>query len=564
MKTLPAQLLFFFKHETTRRNLSTVWKFFGFLALIILIYTVLFHVLMMYEGRQYSWISGFYWTLTVMSTLGFGDITFHSDLGRLFSIVVLFSGVVLLLILLPFVFIQFFYTPWLEAQQKAKTPRELPDTIRDHVIITSIDPITTRLIDKLKMHNTPYVIVTPDLQQAGDLLNQGYQVVVGSRDSPQTYEQLRIDKAALVVVNNDDLTSTNICFTIREVNLEVPIITNAEQEHSIDILEFSGNTSVFQFMKLLGESLAKMTHGIGRTTNVIGRFSGLIISEMPVKDSDLVGKTLAESGIRQLTGVTVIGMLEKGKFRAATPQAPITPQTILMLAGSNQQLSAFDERFTKKYAQEPEEAHVVILGGGRVGQAAAEVLDRHNISYRIVEKNSEHAAVSQNGNTTIGDAADLNTLKAAGIETASSVIVTTRSDELNIYLTFYCRQLRKDIQIISRSISERNVTQLHMAGADLVMSYASLGAGIIFQHLKPDEISLYTEGPVVFNRKAGKRFSGKTIINSGIREKTGCSILAVRREDRLMTSPAPDITLQEKDELYAIGTAENKELFMNM
>jgi len=28
-----------------------------------------------------------------MSTLGFGDITFHSDLGRLFSIVVLLSGI---------------------------------------------------------------------------------------------------------------------------------------------------------------------------------------------------------------------------------------------------------------------------------------------------------------------------------------------------------------------------------------------------------------------------------------------------------------------------------------
>lgn len=564
MKTLPAQLLFFFRHETTRRNWSTVWKFFGFLALIIFIYSVLFHVLMMYEGRQYSWISGFYWTLTVMSTLGFGDITFHSDLGRLFSMLVLFSGVVLLLILLPFVFIHFFYTPWLEAQQRANTPRELQDDISEHVIITSVDPITTRLIDILNMHNTPYVVVTHDLQQAGDLLSQGYRVVVGDRDTPQTYTNLRIDKAALVVVTNDDLTSTNICFTIREVNQEVPIITNAEQEYSIDILEFSGNTSVFQFMKMLGESLAKMVYGIGRTTNVIGRFSGLIISEMPAKGSELVGKTLAESGIRQLTGATVIGMLEKGKFRAATPQAPITPQTILMLAGSNQQLDAFDERFTVKFVQEPDEVQVVILGGGRVGQAAAAAMNGHNINYRMVEKDSEQAAESQIKNIIIGDAADIKTLKAAGIETASSVIVTTRSDEMNIYLTFYCRQLRNDIQIITRSVLDRNVTQLHMAGADLVMSYASLGAGIIFQHLKPDEISLYTEGLVVFNRRAGKRFSRKTIMDSGIREKTGCSIIAVRREDRLLVSPTPDITLREKDELYAIGTAENKELFMRL
>jgi hypothetical protein len=59
-------------------------------------------MLMLYEGRQYSWVTGFYWTLTTMSTLGFGDITFHSDAGRLFSVVVLLSGIVFLLVMLPF------------------------------------------------------------------------------------------------------------------------------------------------------------------------------------------------------------------------------------------------------------------------------------------------------------------------------------------------------------------------------------------------------------------------------------------------------------------------------
>jgi voltage-gated potassium channel len=68
------------------------------------------------EGRYHSWITGVYWTLTVMTTLGFGDITFASDIGRFFSIIVLLSGIVLLLILLPFMFIRLFYAPWLEAQ----------------------------------------------------------------------------------------------------------------------------------------------------------------------------------------------------------------------------------------------------------------------------------------------------------------------------------------------------------------------------------------------------------------------------------------------------------------
>ena len=88
---------------------------------------MIFHVIKVrVEGEQHSWITGFYWTLVVMTTLGFGDITFTSDIGRLFSIVVLLSGVVLLLVMLPFMFISLFYAPWLEARVRMRAPREVP------------------------------------------------------------------------------------------------------------------------------------------------------------------------------------------------------------------------------------------------------------------------------------------------------------------------------------------------------------------------------------------------------------------------------------------------------
>jgi len=62
-------------------------------------------------------VTGVYWTLVDMTTLGFGDITSTSDMGRLFSIVVLLSGVVFLLVMLPFLFIRLFYAPWLEVHR---------------------------------------------------------------------------------------------------------------------------------------------------------------------------------------------------------------------------------------------------------------------------------------------------------------------------------------------------------------------------------------------------------------------------------------------------------------
>ena len=60
------------------------------------------------RGVEYvSWVESFYWVLTTMSTLGYGDITFVGSEGRLFSMIVMFTGVFYLFIVLPFVFMEF-------------------------------------------------------------------------------------------------------------------------------------------------------------------------------------------------------------------------------------------------------------------------------------------------------------------------------------------------------------------------------------------------------------------------------------------------------------------------
>ena len=98
MKFLTPQITYLLTQRESRRDLRALLRYLAFLTATIAGYSAVFHLLMIYEGQEHSWITGVYWTLTVMSTLGFGDITFQSDAGRFFSIVVLLSGIVLLLI----------------------------------------------------------------------------------------------------------------------------------------------------------------------------------------------------------------------------------------------------------------------------------------------------------------------------------------------------------------------------------------------------------------------------------------------------------------------------------
>ena len=560
MKFLPAQVIYFVRSRTTKRNLRLLFKFLLALAIVVTIYSVLFHFIMIFEDREFSWITGFYWTLTVMSTLGFGDITFVSDLGKVFSMVVLMSGIVFLLVMLPFTFIQFFYAPWLEAQSRARAPRELPENTSGHVILTNFDPITINLAKKLNQYNYEYAIIATDLQHALELYDLDYKVVVGDPGDPETYKRLRVQNAALVVANNDDMMNTNISFTIRGLSNKVPIVTNADADDSIDILQLAGSTHVFQFMKMLGKSLARRTLGVSMGANVIGKFEQLLIAEAPAMRTPLEGKTLIESNLREKTGITVVGMWERGRFEIPHPQTRINSSTVLLLAGSAEQLNKYDEIFCVYRIYHTANAPVLILGGGRVGRAAAEALEERQVAYKVVDKNLK--LIENNENYIHGDSADINTLYRAGIREAPSVIITTHNDAMNIYLTIYCRKLRPDIQIISRANLDRNISKLHGAGADLVMSYASMGANTIINLLKPDEVLMFEEGLNIFRAPVHSSLVGKSLAENQIRKQTGCSVIAINTKGKLNINPDPTIPLRENDEMILIGTADEEKRFI--
>lgn len=530
------------------RNVRMLVKFILVLVVMITVYSALFHFLMVLEGQEFSWITGFYWSLTVMSTLGFGDITFTSDLGKLFSIIVLLSGLVFLLIMLPFTFIQFFYAPWLETQTKARAPRELPPDTKGHVILTSDDPITMNLIQKLQQYAYQYVIVTEDVKRALELYDLEYRVVVGDLTDAETYRRLQVSESVLVVANLDDMMNTNIAFTIREISKEVPVAAKADLDDSMDILQLAGSTHVLQFAKLLGQSLARRVIRASTRSNTIGNIGTLLIAEAPVMRTSLVGKTIRGSRIREATGVTIVGLWERGQFEIPSAETQLNSTTVLLLAGSADQLKSYDQQFT---GYRKLEAPVIVLGGGRVGRAAAAVLEQNGIDYRVIEK-KEKLVVSDKH--VYGSAADIHTLNRAGIQTAPSIIITTHDDPTNIYLTIYCRRLRQDIQIICRANLDRNISKLHAAGADLVMSYASLYTNTILNLLKPDGVLMLAEGLNVFRTGVHPSLVGISLAESRLRSQTGCSVIAVNRGNDVIGNPDPALRLQIDDELIMIGT----------
>jgi Trk K+ transport system NAD-binding subunit len=315
VKYLPSQLATYLPDGEAQGNVRALVRYLAFLIGVIAVYSVLFHVIKLHvEGEQHSWITGLYWTLTVMTTLGFGDITFHSDVGRVFSILVLLSGVVLLLIMLPFTFIRFFYAPWLEARVRLQAPRQLPPETRGHVVICALDAIAPALIARLRLRDVPYCVIEPDAALAARMHGDGVTVVTGDVDSRETYERVRVTQACLVLANREDTTNTNIVLTVREVARDVPVAAVADDEDAIDILELSGATNVLPLKHRLGEMLAHRINTGHAQAHVIGEFHGLQVAEFPVHNTGFAGKRIRDLRLRDALGINVIGVWERGRL----------------------------------------------------------------------------------------------------------------------------------------------------------------------------------------------------------------------------------------------------------
>ncbi len=547
-----------------RRNLRQLLKLVVIVLLFVALSSMVFHVLMEREGRGevYQWFDGIYWTMVTMTTLGYGEITFHSGLGKLFSICVMLFGMMSMLVILPFAFIRFAYEPWMEAQNVARTPKSLPEETREHVIITNLDPVSRALIHKLEQYTIPYAVLVDDKDEALRLHDQGIAVAVGSSDDPEAFQNVRVEQAAMVVATGKDEANANIAFTVRElVDNRVRVVTLAKSEASIDILELAGSRNVIRLGEMMGQFLARRTIGNDALAHVIGHFDELLIAEAMVTGTPLVGKTLAECNFREMTRTSVVGVWDRGEYKGAGPDTAISESTVLVMAGSKEVIQNYNEVFCIYHT---EESHVVIIGGGRVGRATARALAKRGLRYTIVEEMPER--IRNDKYYVEGSAARIEVLEDAKINEASTVIITTGEDDTNIYLTLYCRKLCPEIQIISRANTERNVGTLHRAGADFVASYASMGANMIFNLLKHSDILMVAEGLNVFRVELPEHLEGRTLVESEIRQRTGCSVIAIQREvdgsDKHLIHFDPTEALREGDELVLIGNIESEETFI--
>ena len=550
-------LLSLFKGKRGKDDFIVLIKLLFFIFLLIITFSVLFHVLMEnIEGKQHSWITGVYWTLTTMTTLGFGDITFNTDTGRVFTILVLVSGLVLLLIALPYTFINFIVAPLLETALKNRVPKKTTVPLKDHVIICGEDSIALSLVHALRLTNQPFIFLERDENKAELLFNRGLPVVHGDYLEEKTFKEINIDSAKIVFANQSDVINSHIALTVRAVS-SVKIVALAEVGASKDILHYAGCNYVLTIKEILGKYLANRCMAGSIHSETLGSMENLKIVEFPVFGTPFLEKTISTLKIRETTGVNIIGIWERGKFFPPKPEYQLTAKSVLLLMGKKENLSELDGYMSIYILPDKP---IIVIGAGGVGRSVAKVLDKKGTPYFLIDVIECDQSLAK-GTFIQGDAKERRILDKAGIKEAPTVVITTNDDGINGYLTLYCRNLNPELRIVTRANLDKNQNAIHKAGADFVVSYTMIGATIINNIFQRGHMTLLTEGLHIFRYKTPKSLVGKTISETDIGALTECNVIAIQKNGEVVSPPDSSTSLEGEDVLVMIGNPEQEESF---
>jgi Trk K+ transport system NAD-binding subunit len=511
-------------------------------------------VMRVYEGRPRTFLDSLQFAVEMFTTTGFGgDAPWHSPQMHAFIAVTDLIGMAILVGALPVL-----VGPLLESALSTTAPQELEKPIDDHVVICSYTTRTDELIKELDYSDVPYVIVEPDRERADDLYEEGHRVI---RADPQSTAGLRagqLSSARALFADVSDQVDASIVLAAKELAEDVPVVSVVEEPNRAKYHQLAGADHVLSPRQLLGESLVgKVTTAVrSEVDEAIEIDENLRLAEVSIQHgSDLAGKTLADSEIRERSGVNVIGAWFQGEFEASpSPGVTLTAGTVLLVSGRSSQLEWLVE-MTQSPIRRFEAGKTVIVGYGAVGQIVAAELEDAKISHTVVDQ------VEKEGVDVVGDATETETLVEAGVKEAQTVVLALPDDTTTEFATLVIRDMTPDTEIISRVEEDENVSKTYRAGADYVLSLATVTGRMSASYLLEGRNMLSIEQQIEVMRTRVPEITGQTIRDLNIREKTGCTVIAIERDSEIITDIQPATKIEDGDELIIVGTSDGIRTF---
>ncbi len=264
-------------------------------------------------------LDALYMTVISITTVGYGEVRHLSELGRVYTMGVIIVGFVLAGYTVSTIsekFIEGIVT----FDRRRKKMIKLISDLTDHYIICGYGRIGRVIVEELAKHNKEIVIIENSKEFYDELITSNKLFLVGDATDDEILIEAGIEKArGLIAALPKDSDNLFVTLTAKQLNRDLFIIARANNEKSERKLIRAGADKVFSPYTI---GARRMVSAILKP-NVLDFLDftlhhtavdsdNIAIEEVTLKDdSQLVNKTLAESGIRKNYDAIVVAVKDK-------------------------------------------------------------------------------------------------------------------------------------------------------------------------------------------------------------------------------------------------------------
>ena len=331
-----------------KNTASKAYKIFKGLVILTLIVSFGSAGYMIIEG--WDFFPSLYMTVITITTVGFGEIGNLSVAGRVFTIILIFLGMGIILYIVGLV-TQLMVELQLSTIIGRKKLDQQIKKIKDHYIVCGFGRIGKVICKELKSKNIP-VLVIDNTPESKELLEaESVPYIIDDATSEDVLLEAGIGKAkGLISVVASDADNLFITLTARGLNHSAFIIARADEEKSEKKLMRAGADKVFLPYIIGGHKMAQSITKPAVTDflefTVHNRDMGLEMEEVHVsKASRLNGLKLRDSGIRQEMDIIIVAIRKKTGNMDFNPSSEtvIEAGDTLIALGKNDDLTKLDK-----------------------------------------------------------------------------------------------------------------------------------------------------------------------------------------------------------------------------
>lgn len=247
--------------------------------------------------------------------------------------------------------------------------------------------------------------------------------------------------------------------------------------------------------------------------------------------------------------------------------------------------------------------HVIIAGGGRVGQHIAQVLTQLDVPFVIVEINHQRMTECKTALYPViyGDMTQPVVLEAAEVERARLLLITPPSIIISAAIVQHVKQINPKLQIVARADGVEQTRTLYENGVYMVV-LPEMEAGLeiarqalLSLQIPATVIQEYTDAVrhelyaplhsssgwdyhLASQLNSAKNLleiswvhlppdsplNGKTLQEAAIRTRTGATLVGVIRGGIFRPNPAIEYTFAGDDIVAIVGSPKEREQFKNL